>query len=271
MIKVKPLILESFKRRSVELSTSPLMISKLINSKYKTAKQLYDAGCIFYRGLKSAGAPYYSIDPTKTIRMPDQQSKFAHFLFDILPSWKKWPKRSKSLIFINSANAASTYGYNTYFVFPRDGAEIAVCPSTDFWFSFSHLDRRLNIDGIPNFNRFFSKFLFTVYDTESENFNDSNEVKSILEFLNKKAPSAEILRNQIKEVLGYSAYGYLLEDMGDNFKGDWLEYFDGLLDPETNGFKLVAIENINSEEFSKEYNTYEMFTESKCILIKTNL
>lgn len=266
MISLKSLISEQ-KNRSVKLNASSQVMSKLINSKCKTSKNLFADGLVFYRGI-NLNANFYNIDPSKTIRIPNQQSRLAHFLLDLLPSWENWPKRSRSVIFTNNKDQASEYG-NLYIVLPTDGAEIAICPKMDFWDSFSYVKKRIRVDGIPDFNVFFSSNFFpVVYGIEIKNINNSNQIKNIFKNLDVNVKSTDDVRNKIIKKINFIPPNYtlLLKDMErENFDGDLIKYFDGLLNPQRNGFELVKIESMNAKFLYGKYK--EMFTESKCVLV----
>ena len=103
---------------------------------------------------------------------------------DNSPMWKDFPKRSRSFICTTDKEYASSFG-EIYLVIPFDNAQIGICPSGDFWFSFegaSDLSRLNNIiDGI------FSTFL----DLEIVNYGDTNNIDS---------EDYAFLKNFLKEV-----------------------------------------------------------------------
>ena len=90
---------------------------------------------------------------------------------DNSPMWKDFPKRSRSFICTTDKEYASSFG-EIYLVIPFDNAQIGICPSGDFWFSFegtSDLSRlNITIDGI------FTAFL----DLEIVNYGDVNNIDS---------------------------------------------------------------------------------------------
>ena len=68
-------------------------------------------GEYIYRGLSGGRSPYIHIDPTKSIRKSRNTSNFYTIMFDeILPSWKQYPLRSKSIICATSIKVAMSYG-----------------------------------------------------------------------------------------------------------------------------------------------------------------
>ena len=58
----------------------------------------------------------------------------------ILPSWKNYPKRSKSLVCSSSKSISWGYGNKAYVVFPYNNAKIGVCSEVDLWESFIDLN-----------------------------------------------------------------------------------------------------------------------------------
>lgn len=275
IIKNNPGLQETlaYQRRSIPLSLD--QIRKFISRNFKIANEFAKKGKFLYRGMKyAADKDYYYINPKEKTRIADQQSRFAHFLFDILPSWKNWPKRSKSVIFTNSLADVGFYG-NTYVIFPDDGVEIAICPSNDFWFDWSYLNSRWSaplegLYGIPMFNTLTEGFFKNVYDTNDLRFSSLSEVEEVLYKINQQSLSLDEIIEKLLDAQGVVKIEYLhtpfmkiIKDMKENFEGDWLKYFDGLLNPESNQFKLIDI----NEAFQLP-PAREMFTDSVCLLIK---
>jgi hypothetical protein len=88
-----------------------------------------------YRGFTSYD-PFYLIDPKLSNRVSAvAPGNFYTLLMDNLPSWKKYPKRSKSIICTTSIRNASDYG-TLGVVFPFNKARLGVCPASDIWDSF---------------------------------------------------------------------------------------------------------------------------------------
>ena len=119
-----------------------------------------------FRGIGDAIDDYIFIDPTKgKPRVSKGTKNFYTLLMDNLPEWKKYPKRSQSLICSTSVQYASTYSKfsHIYVVFPYNGANIGVCPTGDIW----SCGKDMNFDSL---NMYLS-FIF-------RNFNISNGDKS---------------------------------------------------------------------------------------------
>lgn len=93
---------------------------------------------------------------------------------DVLPAWKKYPKRSKSII----CSLDDTY-VGKYLVFPFDRCKIGITQVKDFWWSFnktleSNLDRLVT---------YLYRFLL-------DDFKDGQKLKKVLETITKdKAPA----------------------------------------------------------------------------------
>lgn len=88
-----------------------------------------------YRGINGNG-PYNIVDPTKHERTSAYTSNHTTLLMDNLPSWKNYPKRSRSVICTLAGGVAGGYG-RKFRVIPSDGCKFGVCPRSDVWYSFS--------------------------------------------------------------------------------------------------------------------------------------
>jgi hypothetical protein len=92
-------------------------------------------GAYMYRGVNNTN-DFLFTDPSKYTRLSKNTVNVYTTLFsEILPSWKDYPKRSKSLICTTDPLTAGGYG-NAFSVFPQNGADIGTCPTQDFWGAF---------------------------------------------------------------------------------------------------------------------------------------
>lgn len=88
---------------------------------------------VLWRGVRSWVKPRISLrDSTKFSRESANTSNHYTILIDNLPSFKGWPKRSKSIITHGDSDRARGYG-QLYAVFPLDNAKIASTGAYDIW------------------------------------------------------------------------------------------------------------------------------------------
>jgi hypothetical protein len=132
-MKFNKFILEENESRSKEITEEEAW--KIINEKCKKSIN----STPIYRGISlSHKRNAFFIQPSKY----ERTSFFADhniytLLFDNLSSWKKFPKRSRSIICSTDRGIADSYGSGqVYRVYPFDGSNIGVCPDNDIWNSF---------------------------------------------------------------------------------------------------------------------------------------
>lgn len=235
----------------------------------KDAYLAYKSEQVIYRGIKKTVEPWsaYVIDPKKHTRTHrvDSVGNFYHFLLGMLPSWKNYPKREHSLVCTSDKNLAARYG-TVFEVFPMDGAKIAISSGHDFWVSFPYTSKRFSRSGTWDlwmFNKFFNLYFQTEYSIG--NVNRLRSVSSISSLLAKFPPKItwESWKNANTTLVGDVITS--LKDIETNAVGrGWIEYFDELLNPESNQFKLIDISNYN---VSSSGNAHEVWTDAKSVLI----
>jgi len=271
MIKLKNIVNEI---RSVKISKRGILSQ--IKQNFNTAAvntvllQHKSVGPLF-RSIDGHPEPYYIINPSKHTRQSRTNNmnsftsgtnNFHTALIDILPSWKDWPKRSKSVIFTNSSDDSGKYGDTTFFVLPINAATICVCLKDDFWESFKMLNYRMKF-GIDSFNSYFETLFGKFYEHNLlSKFYDFNGITALM-VKDMLEEASEVSIEKIHSSL-FFVMSSLRDDIVENYKGNWLEYFDELMNPSENGFQLVSV-----EEAYKYKNVKEMFTESICMLIDT--
>jgi hypothetical protein len=184
---------------------------------------------------------------------------------DNSPYWKKYPKRSKSIVCTNDENVAQIYG-NVYVVIPLDkNAKFGICPEIDIWSSFSFAGHSLN-----DFNSFiYSCTQLTDTDNIPGKIHDMRDVRMILKIFYDKRK--DILNIPLYTRI-WNSYSY---DITNLFKKllslDYTSYKDfekhifDMMDPKVNDFMLI--------DFYTNYNklsqtAIEVWTDSDCVLIK---
>jgi len=204
-------------------------------------------------------------------------------LITILPAWKDFPPRSNSLMFSNNSGVARTYG-TPYWLFPFDGANIAHCEQRDCWYSFKYADLRFGKQGMAidsMMNHFAGMVAESVLqtrlkkDTRSKwiskagrHFTDREytvaNAQSFLKELQRITPFVIKHCRNVVDVTGerHDITFPICDDILKNFKGDWTQYFDDLLNPEKNNMKRITVQECEN------IGVYvELWTDAKCIMV----
>jgi len=156
----------------------------------------------------------------------------------ILPSWKDYPKRSKSLI-CSTIDGRTFYGSTTYVIFPYDKGKIGESTRRDWWISFPNLKA-----SIPNLNYALEKISNYIGIPLSET--DPKKLERLLQ----KVDYDDVINATPLHVSTLT-----------NFRtGSFLEFLDDLLSPRNNNFKLKK----SGQNLLKNV---EVWTDSKCVLV----
>lgn len=196
-----------------------------------------------YRGIGTT-SDFLKGDSTQSVRRSANTENYYTFLLDnILPSWRKYPDRSKSFICSSSKYRASMYG-NVYVVFPKDGTPLGVAPEEDIWDSFDNLDMfNLNM-----FNRFIQNlFNYVLGKKQQTRFDHSLE-----KFKNTLKSVDQELQNMNKEqhedlfdfmTTGMKSNTQLMNKLFPLKQGETLvSKLNTLMNPDHNGFQLIKAE-----------------------------
>lgn len=153
----------------------------------KNFKYMNDSDVWIYRGDSNLiNAAYVSYSKNRSERKSANTTNEYTYLFsEILDSWKKYPKRNKSIICSTSEKYAADYG-NVYYVIPFDKTSIGICPQSDLWTSF-----KKGLDKIFNNTTYISLNNLNMYLRTIFYFDDNNS-----EIKNKK-----ILNTTLKDLI----------------------------------------------------------------------
>jgi len=208
--------------------------SKIVNIYKKT--NIY-----YFRGIEDFNSNYGFVQPSKFTRESAFASRNTYtVLLDNLPSWKDYPKRSKSIIMTTDLNEALSRG-GSYAVFPVDNANIGICPSYDIWFSFPLLAKRFHLEGLDDFIRFMYKI--NMYIGKSKYDIDKwEDLKKLLSIV----PNADNINH-----------------WGFNNKETLYDQIIPYLDPKKNGFKIIS-----TNKMIKSKNR-ECWTDANCYLLSS--
>jgi len=185
---------------------------KILRTKCKRSFGLWlKTDMSLFRGMDYKG-DFYSIDPSKSVRVSQNTQNYYTLIMDNHPSWKGFPKRSKSIICTTYEYKAEQYG-NKYHMFSYDGAAYGVAPEDDIWFSFGKTFGTTKPLGLIN--------------------SDLNGI-------------AGYFRMPLPDVKGYPALLKILSDMGDRLSGE-IEKFKGYEMPQGLQNSLIAQWSKNSK------------------------
>ena len=257
---INSILSDSYKNRPKYQGLLKDEFNTLLNTKFSQASEAAD----IYRGMADVGQ-YVLMYPCKRVSQ-NTTNVYTRLMSDILPSWKDYPKRSES--FICSTSEITARGYNrgnVYQLFPSNNTLIGVCSSLDIWESFDN-NFTLNMD---YFNDFIIRF-FTKIDIYKK-FQKTINIKGIFNVGSKK--SILNLFDYFDKLINYNfddlKYLPYVNENSFEFYFTFLEncakygivnYLDILLNPKTNGFKLVNISDF------KDFNTNkEVWFSSPCL------
>lgn len=211
-----------------------------------------------YRGQPNLGKLVFT-DPTRYKRNSIEDTNLHLELMDNLPSWKDYPKYSRSVIGISSYRTASSYSFadnsTTYEIIPYDNTKIGICPSSAIWSSFGNSwGQRI----------YSTKYFLEELKIEEEWINSDGEtiktkLESIKSFTSKifESDYANNFLHEVSLITGIDVSNITGEDCY-NFIND---YF---FNPEKNYFKLL-----NYTKGFKITPNRQIWTSGPVLLIET--
>ena len=237
------------------------------------ARQMYLANCkqykweeqLVYRGIESINMETaWFTDPSKSERKSRNTSNFYTLWIDNSKKWSTYPKRSKSLICSTSLSTASEFGDgDSFMVIPFDGAKIGVCPSYDMWDCFYNELTKLSLYTLPEFNMYIWNAISTI--TQHLNVSKDEMTKDIKTLKKWLTDADKIISKQPREAKKRLSDGGWDDDVFESIIrfGNLTKIMDMVLDPQTNGFKVMPFKNFEHASFPNK----EVWTDSPCILI----
>lgn len=222
----------------------------------KSAKAFYFGNGSIYRGV--AGAPpdkLMVVDPK--VGAPRKSANISNhytILLDNISSWRKYPKRSKSIICSTKRVGASSYG-TPFAVFPYDNSKIGVCPKDDLWESF-----RSTIGSLQTFTWQLNKLLKHAASGEPNlsGLRSDDDIKSMRAMMDK---ADELLASGVSGEWGDGIFGVKEYKWMKNYNGNMYKMLNKQFNPVKNGFKLkVAGDSLPDKET-------EVWTDGKSVMI----
>lgn len=228
---------------------------------------------LIFRGMETT-APFILGQGELMRRRASEGFNYVNIMLsEILDSWKEYPRRDQSFICTTSHQDAMYYTSTKkpYRVFPLENQLCGLCPKEDLWYSFSNLISEANDLEFTSLNRFqiaLNNIIATVKNmkegskvhfTTSDRFDaNAQQVRDVFDSLTNDLKT-EINRknNLIKEFIMelYPSSRPLLLYIVNKLKSnntDVLSILDSLLDPATNGFKLIKPEYTTSISGKRE-------------------
>lgn len=230
----------------------------------KNCRDYIDNPKLLQRNKSRNDGDYSYINPsvnTRTSLISDDGVSGNHhtLLMDNLPSWKRFPKRSKSIIGLTNVFNRNVFGNVNYLVIPYDNANFGVAPSMDLW----SCKTRVIYSSYISFNEELS------YAFVSNGISDSSYEQMISDL-------EELYEKWLKNKTGFlsSIFEYINQNnlsivegldkilLPENFKGTDLDDLEGF-----NVMNYNMLANIDED------GEYEFWTDSKCLLylVGTNM
>jgi hypothetical protein len=207
---------------------------------------------------------YAYADPSSRERTSRNTRNFYTILFDNLPSWTKYPKRSRSLVCSTDPSRPRGYG-QPFYLFPENGSKIGVCPSYDIWGSFDTVTNDYNLS---SFNDYFWMFLRDSmnaidrsYPAEPKNF--AEMVVYFDEIDKHKKYVVQFIKNEFgstPDSVDFRYKAFPVKEYINTPSMKLIDYLDKMFDPEKNGFMLKTPGN----SIPKNRETW---TDSPCVMI----
>ena len=274
------MIIKSFKifeSRSTELSKDEF--KKIMKSE---CKDFIKNPMILQRSKTKSSSEYSFMDPSKSTRtqLKDEtvgvQTQHHLLLMENLPSWNKFPLRSKSIIGVTNKSINTSYGLHRYFVIPFDGAKFGVAPGEDLWTSDCKLigdkDDMFKETGYLHFS-FDDRFSdFLKYNSISDNSYDS-----MISDLQNKLENTEVDFKYESDDVEFKLGKLRMQNLMSLFKINGFEDVESAIDhyfsPDKfvsygrNGLKIgFEVMDYNSLVNYSQDSNLEFWTESPCLI-----
>jgi hypothetical protein len=251
-------------------------------------------GYLFKSNSLNNAKPIFTINPHKS------RNNILTTILSMLPSWKNWPKRNGSIIFNNDEDDVNSYidylnnnenrGYDiyTYYIFPKNGSRVVVCPETSMLDSFVNVRKLpelcksipvelyklgqffIKAEKYPYLESKYTNYLkqYTSYKDVTKLFIDGNtdEILRLFKVLETLSRNAEVMdaAGGLYDLYRYVKGNFDLEPIVEN-SGTFLHALDDYkFNAKKNGFNLTNISNIGKYLNS---SAKEMYTDSPCLLV----
>jgi hypothetical protein len=210
-------------------------------------------------GYERKGISYVFIEPKKaaTPRVSRNTKNYYTLIMDNEASWKKFPKRSESIICLTDGY---DYGSNEYIIFPKDGWKVGNTNERDFWGVVDNIDTRL--DNMSDWAEMINVLLN--FDNEDR----KNRYDKTLQQFKKRCEEFDnyIDTHGKEEIVNILYDGWHYNDMyklfTETYKGDLYRLLLSHIQPSRLGITLNKV----GDNLPKET---EIWTDSPCVMIQS--
>jgi hypothetical protein len=243
--------------RSTHISKEEIF--SILESNKEFVKHWRENKPVIYRGnRKFSATESYIVSPSKYTRVSKNTKNYYTLILDNLPSWKSYPKRSKSIICSMSYGNASQYSNGQpHIVFPITDAKIGMCPNEDIWDSF----KKSMPDGLNLFNSvLYELYEFLHHTKVANNLNTWDELLNHFSIITDN-------KEKIREAMQSEAimYDAAISEFVHSNKS-FYEYLEYAFDPIRNNFRLIDSYKNEYTELER-FRTNEVWTDADCYLI----
>lgn len=222
-------------------------------------------GYIFHGGsFKRTGFINIKYPQGNRLTTTDKTNSYFNSIIDFFPAWKKFPKRSNSIMFTTVQNQTKTYG-ETFVAFFPDDAKVGVAPYRDIWAStFKYGSGANTIFFSPvSFGQFLD-YINSNYrkrkirkDTVENFFNDLSEINEII---HKEGTAISTLindseLNEFRNILNYIRHNHI----------NLIDLINDAFDPARGNFTLTTTSRIIKN--IQEVERHEMWIDRPCLLV----
>ena len=216
-------------------------------------------------GYEREGISYVFIDPKKYSkpRVSRNTMNYYTLMMDGESEWKKFPKRSESIICLTDGY---DYGSNEYVIFPKDGWRVGNTNERDLWGVADKIDSQLSnlgdwpraVNEILNFDIDDEK-KYIKYDKNLGMFKKRcKEFDEHIKDLSKK-DQYYFIRNKLGKNHGWNNMDKVF---AEDYKGDLYKMFKSHINPSRLGLTLNKV----GDNLPKET---EIWTDSPCVMIQS--
>jgi len=218
------------------------------------------------RSVPDLPKDFLIVDPKKLKRKSSSNKNWYTLIMDNSEKWKKYPKRSESLI---CSIEDPLWDKSVFRVIPFDNSKWGVCSQNDMWISLPYAKERYKITAY-NFIDFLGDLNEIIYKNNNIPDNDYDFFKEhIMELEMRIKQNKNIINKNMTIIYKESLYILFTEYFDKNLS--MFDYFEDVFDPIKNKFELLNYDEVvNMEVNIPSVHGKEIWTDSKCILVPEN-
>lgn len=246
---------------------------------------------------RSSAVSHFKIFNSDKFITDRHEKGFKPFSWDkmqiINSEWKKFPNRSKSVMFTNSYDHTLLFNGETHRIFPKNSATIAASETDYNFFHYWPSIKKYLINKSDqqfssftnDFNLFVDQITSLVFDEDkffqfyvsrktTKLFVENKEeifkkiktlptTKKLTVQIEKKFEKSKISSHYLENLTRSNIF---LKILTDDFNNDLEKMFEEFFSPSKNGFKIISVKEIDN--FIKdEDNAYEFWTTDNCLIV----